>query len=504
MPMEFKPPQPGCEFKNGKFYVYEEDRVLVMTPWPEPRAWVNTPEEGWRGDRVHAEHFLSCQYWGYDPPVQPAPLDAYRLPDEELEPLQLANCPASYIEEVRVDSWHRAMAGWRELVAHDAFFGAIPADIRKIIEPLRWRGWHLLCLLARCPDALDLYHNNPALAFALSGHWLYRESPVKHAMRASQRLVYKKQKEILAWMGFPGTETVRRMFRKIKIDELHPVTLLNLKETLKDPNRVKLLAHLPVIKPDALRLVNHTGLVTYVTPSLLLDIAENGDRYPRATHYLEDTLRMDKRLGGGFIPRRFTSLKKLGEVHDELSNLNYRHFGLPTYGVADEFPDPPYAGTDHIKPLRTRVELIQEGKEMRHCAGAYDRDVADGWLYVYKVTAPVRATLSLSCDGKDWQAREVRLFANKPVPRPIEHEVISAVFSSARIEPKPFVAPKKKSPPPLDPLLVPVLYPEPAPDAAPPWVPCDHDGHPVRFLSDASRVAVETIRSVFCEEDVAS
>ncbi len=109
----------------------------------------------------------------------------------------------------------------------------------------------------------------------------------------------------------------------------------------------------------------------------------------------------------------------------------------------------------------------------------------------------VRATLSLSCDGKDWQAREVSLFANKPVPRLIEHEVMKAVFARARTEPRPFVAPKKKSLPPLDPLLVPAPYPEPAPDAEPPWVPRDEQGNELTPMTEGARATVNRIISTF-------
>jgi len=42
----YKAGKPGCAFKNGKFYRFEERQAVVMASWPDPKAWVKASGAG--------------------------------------------------------------------------------------------------------------------------------------------------------------------------------------------------------------------------------------------------------------------------------------------------------------------------------------------------------------------------------------------------------------------------------------------------------------------------
>jgi hypothetical protein len=104
------------------------------------------------------------------------------------------------------------------------------------------------------------------------------------------------------------------------------------------------------------------------------------------------------------------------------------------------FPEPPFAGTDHIQPILTPEELHQEGRLMHHCVDEYDRLVASGEVFVYRVFLPVRATLSIIFRDGNWIPDQLFLARNKPVSPATGDLLFSELFRSG-----PFRA--SKSPP---------------------------------------------------------
>ena len=54
----FKPGKYGSFVKDGKLFDFSPEHILVMAPWPDPRAWVKTSGTGFRVTRKHADEFF--------------------------------------------------------------------------------------------------------------------------------------------------------------------------------------------------------------------------------------------------------------------------------------------------------------------------------------------------------------------------------------------------------------------------------------------------------------
>lgn len=488
----------GTCFKNGKLYDFDKSSVLVMKGWPDPRAWVKNSRKGWHHDRKKADKFFSAHFFlecGRPPAEPPSP--------DEIECPHYLNHPDVADEEREQNwEWHRktVVREWKEKHQMADFFDGIPPDIRYALSSYSTRKWHLFNLLARCPGAYDLHVSNPALCYALASSWVFHKPAVLQPMRAARSLIRKKQKDILRWLGFPATDAVRKILRKIPSSALSVETLLYLRDTVRDPARVKTLCHLPRLNTGALRLVTSNRLAPLLTYRLLedvaLNVADNGEHH---THrILIDTFRMDRRLGGERCPRRFVSLRHLEQVHNNLAeefNILVRQQELenPNEGrgsrpeLPDNFPTPPFAGTASIQPISTPAELLQEGIEMKHCVASYTWDVAEGLEYIYRVLEPVRATMSICARGNTWEPGQLLQAANKPVPKEVKAQLFRELLAS-----------RKQRSVPIKPELMPVEQGGVvgAPIVAP-GIPYDEQGVAVADMSTEMAEVVNRVRGMF-------
>ena len=403
-----------------------------MRPWPDPHSWVRTARKGWHADRSNADAFFCMNLRPTDfrpapEPPTPKTLDelecAEALPrEEQMERLELEN---------RVE-WGM----WRQSHLSSEFFSLIPVPVREILLQYRKRRWHLLNLLARCPGADDLHTANPALCFALASNWAFHKPAVTRPMRAARSLVRKKQRAILDWLGYPATESVRKIFAKIDSQALEVGALLYLRQSLADSDRLKLLGHLPTLNADTLRLINSEWSFARIHPRVLFDAAASDEPPDTQPVYemLRDTLRMQQQLQNVRVPNVFSSLQHLRDIHDEISAAHNARFHEAPYYMNElpvcPFPPPPFMGTDAIIPLTSERELFTEGRDMHHCVGSYACDVASGKCYIYKITAPVRATIQISRRANSWKIQQAKLACNNPVPTEIAQQIQIELLSN--------------------------------------------------------------------------
>jgi hypothetical protein len=421
-----KPEKRGHAFKDGKYFIFGERSVHVMRPWPDPRSWVRTARKGWCADRRHADEFL-C--------------GAMRQPDFRPDPEPPQPRTAEYFADVahrispedlqeRIDWENRAQWGeWRQSHLSTEFFSLIPVPVREILLQYYKRRWHLLNLLARCPGARDLHESNPALFFALASNWAFHKPAVARPMRAARSLVRKKQRAILDWLGFPATESARRILAKIPPAELNMGMLVYLRQSLADPVKHKLLGHLPLLNADNLRLINSQWAFAHIRPRVLFEAAVRNDPPGSQPVYemLRDTLRMYERLDDFRRSDRFTSVGRLQIAHDEVTEIYNDRFVNGRFGMRNQvvgpFPAPPFAGTDTIIPLTCETDLYAEGRDMHHCVGSYAPEVAAGKCYIYRVTAPMRATIEICRHANSWKIRQAKLACNDNVPTNIVKQI---------------------------------------------------------------------------------
>jgi hypothetical protein len=408
------PPAPyrnGWQFRDGKLLRFGRGQVVVLRGWPEPLAWRKIRGGPWRhvrpdlalGEIRRAAEGLDLQQlergeW--------TPRDA-RL--ERSGPLagQLHLAFACSARE-------RIAAGLRtRQEAARSFLALFPPEVLDLVGRFEERQWHVLQLLARCPGADDLVRSNPALAFAIASNWVFHKPAVKQPLRAARRLLRIRRRDAAAWLGFPGTESAARTLARVEAAAVSLKLAFDLRRALLDPQADRLLRHLQRPVRGALRLIVSPELRPYFTPALLEEIAAapGWSGSLRAWGLLRDGIEMSAQLHRR-VPR-FSSTERLERWHDDLMedmNADARAAYLEL-----RFPLPPIPGTDAIEPLVTPRDLLEEGRQMRHCVASYARRVAQGESYVYRMRAPERATLEVTPTRHGWQLAQIHGRQNAPV-----------------------------------------------------------------------------------------
>jgi hypothetical protein len=326
-----------------------------------------------------------------------------------------------------------------------SYFDAIPEEVRNELLRYKNRQWHLFCLFARCPGALDLSRSSPALCYALASNWVFHKPAVSWPMRAARGLAAKRQKHMLAWMGFPGTESARRIMAKVDPSALEIKRLLQFRRALADTEIAKWLSHLEHINLSVMEMVAWRDYRPFISPRLLTEVSREeaeSRRRASAIRTFADTLHMAREMPEVACPRPFRSLRQLEAVHDDLARQTehrWQRVGLTCHdgqGGPLSFPKPPYAGTGHIQPILTSEDLHEEGRVMGHCVGIYDHRVARGQCFVYRVTGPVRATMEIvrSVDH-GWMSGQLMLARNRPAPEALAVQLFGELFASGKITP---------------------------------------------------------------------
>lgn len=380
----------GAAYRNGKLYEFSGHCVIVMKGWPEMRAWQWTGEYArpWRHVRPRLKR-ISLR-------------GLSRMPDPDSHPPEPDGqmlFPFAYSHVARN--------------AYRAFWWAVPERYRDLVMPFRDRRWHMLALLARCPGAGDLVASNPALAFCLASNWAFHWPVPSHPLRAARALVYKKQRRILEWLGFPGTEAVRQLLRRIPRESMTVEFLTSLRAAIQLPELARRLGFMGRVTMDVFYLIATPEIAPYVAFSLLDEVSH--DRVPDAgrmfAYKIRDMLHMSEELQRKLPVMR--SVAQVNQLHDDLVfdfNLRREDAG------GDPLPPPPLPGkAGEIEPLETCHDLALEGRLQQHCVGSYSHAVRHGQAYVYRMLKPERATLAIAFGRGGWRLRDIRGFRNADV-----------------------------------------------------------------------------------------
>lgn len=400
--------------ETGKLYLFDPSSIEVRIGWPHPQAWRKTLQAPW-WSHVRPDIHLPAG------DLSAALARAAEPPDPRSDPGFASLTPA---QQAGIRIAARARVAW------DA---SIPVHVRDAIAPFPSRHWHLLSLVARCgPAALDLVRANPALAFALASSWVFRKTPVHRPLRSARALLAtgRKQRDIQAWLGFPASEPARRLLRKVTHNALGIPPLLYLRDAMGDPARMKLLAHMPRLNAEAIRIGTDARLLAHVRPNFLEEVAlaERRDDRPHAASLLMDTLEMFAQLRpvGSSFPR-VRDVDSLIALHDGLvEELNC----MSPERDAVAFPPPPVAGTATIVPICSGGELLEEGRLQSNCIASYwERIAIRQHVFVYRVLAPERCTLSLTRVGTRWVQGELLRACNRPASE-ITRRLVAAWLAS--------------------------------------------------------------------------
>ena len=327
--------------------------------------------------------------------------------------------------------------------AFAAFHNEIPPAIIQTVRRFQSHQCLLMLLLHRQPDVLDLAHTNPVLAYCLANNDQFRNTGDSVALQLALGHSRQKQRALLEWLGFPGSEAMARTLRRIPPESASPSLLRRLSYAMEgDPNLVAQLAHIPTVNAGVLELLVDRQIRPLVTTKLLLTVADQADELciGHTADQLGGALALLCEMGATIPVRPLTSIQQIARLQEQ-TDIAYqvylrrqateretlqrkrvrRHNAVRARrsthkGKACPYPPPPIPGTPAIVPITSATDLAHEGQIQGNCVASYLQRVLGGSCYLYRVTSPERATLSIApTPGGEWRRVEIKGPKNQKV-----------------------------------------------------------------------------------------
>lgn len=405
---------------------------------PFPWAWV--PGEGERRMRRQAPDPESIGWHRERPPSEREwkriPPGGHRL-DSRQPPACL--CGGTY-GKLR-STIRRVMMLRRDL---PAWAGHFPDGGLEFVEGHRFstRRWHLINLWLRVPGGRELWDDIPALAWLAASSWLYKQKPVKRPFRSLRALVKKPRACLLRWLDLPAGDGTLALLRSVPGSLMTPRFAHALCRVLRDEDKRRAWSNLRLgVTRRELSLLAYDLPISFPVLRLINEGSRVGprDRRQMAESVYVDCLKMIRTMGRDDELRpglaRIRSGERLVAFHDELVAELNRLGPRPRPGTNEvlcpgEPWEPPISPAPWMTPIRTRIELHREGKEMHHCVGSYGREVAMGTYYVYAIHhfQYGRATLGMARSGGQrpvWHLSQLQGPCNHDVPAELRTAVLT-------------------------------------------------------------------------------
>ena len=396
-------------FRDGWLYVSDEGRMARLHGWPgleveersaggiwEPRDFVfrdNLYETVWPNSRLWTKparfQFAKRAWW-----------DSGKR--QRCFPWAMETCE-------RAEAWMRHCT--------ERFDATVPAGIWR---QLRWGplmripcDWLSSLVLARsAPQLLDLRVNDPLLASALARHWEFpgvgREDWMELHRRAGRR-----RRELLEWLGYQASEPVVNALRRHRVRNVPKLQVArcvrDFFEVVQDPCYGPELLRLPSTQNELVSSLRSPAVRSWLNAELLRDILRSNKLSTAAAANEIEVL---------------AELVECGLAEPSLAFLRElrRHRGRTSDWVLECFEDLPFPRWPHpmrqtVEPITSVHDLVQEGCEMEHCVGslAYIAAALRGDLAAFRVTVPVRATLTLYRVNSGWCISELKGARNADV-----------------------------------------------------------------------------------------
>lgn len=281
--------------------------------------------------------------------------------------------------------------------------------------------WTVLRLLRWGTAAMTLTEEVPVLLWLLA----YRVGTGAIAYDLAGRLLQGKRRDIIAACCGASAPFSPRWFRKIQPYAFDETAFAGLAFLLRQRGAWPILSHYSRIVPESIPI--NRGLVQYLRYLPVRNSIERGAQ----TCSLEKifvTINEIKRLAA-LCPEGNAILKTLKRIKTEQGLVQLLDFVARQYHGAQEYylelltkygpllPVPPLAGTDTIVPVKTLLELRQEGESMHHRVYTFAEDIYKGKTAIYRVLAPQRATLQLEKRLLGWNVANMWSYSNdEPSP----------------------------------------------------------------------------------------
>lgn len=326
---------------------------------------------------------------------------------DEIEPITLTDVGEWLFE---VDD--PAVAAWKL---------TFPDQLLQGIEALPSHRCKAIALAATHEKVIDMLATNPVLL------WLLIDRRVIGDESAEQinHLLGDKQVKLCSLVGLSERKQVVKLLKKAASLKLQKNELESFVELLETPAVCDYLSHQKTISPAILKLLRtNQWLVLSKARALIPSLCQ-----PEFRRIFDDVLRMIEDLSQ---LQNCATTAALQRLHDNLveelnesrgTKLIRDHMGNPK-----PIPPAPLQSAYSIEPITEQIDLIKEGREMRHCIASHLFSVVSGDYAVYRMLDPERLTIEIVVT--DWgqcYLKEVRGKGNR-LPTSNSMEVIEKWF----------------------------------------------------------------------------
>jgi hypothetical protein len=297
-PRSPSPPfSPRVWLKNGALHATFGRREIVLRGWPELKG----SEIRFRSERTLDERL----------PVIPE-VDLRRgilLPQRCSEPGPADRWCHWAAQSPRPEVWHA-----RQTIK--SFFENVPPPVRAAVEPFRFRQWALLLLARRCPAAVKLIVERPALAFLMveDPEWMGgRDWRTGNKLR---EIVDGPIERLAKLLQLPQPEILVPLLDRMSARDCSRTAMLVLKNAVED-GRCARFADFPRISVALVRLP--ANVLENSSPEFLAEMAAAGTSQDSGAvwGYLWMILRMDGRESVDRVG--FHSIAELRGRYEELA-----------------------------------------------------------------------------------------------------------------------------------------------------------------------------------------
>lgn len=255
----------GWGYADGKLSVFGTRDIVVMRGWPAPMAWRRTKTKPWRHNRKHADEVFRHVLWKLD--LLPDSLDLDPVMDDTHSSAPGEKLPFDLYYQTKILPQERAMA--------QEFLGDTPQDVLTELARHTDRHWHLYCLFARCPGAVELANEHPALAYALASCWVFHKPIPSKPMRAIRSLLRKPVPAIWEWLGFPVNPIALGMYGWLESRGLTIKRLLDYRTAMRKPAAQQFIFNLGPLEWECLELAITPWIARMITGELIQDVAQS-------------------------------------------------------------------------------------------------------------------------------------------------------------------------------------------------------------------------------------
>jgi hypothetical protein len=296
----------------------------------------------------------------------------------------------------------------------------VPPEVTQGIAPFGYGRLAMLQVCAASKRGLQLLQNAPLLLWLVAPTLLRQSGGRADVLHG---LLGLRRRDLPALRRSRGSEALIRLLARIPLPtSIHPYQHVALTAILARKEARSLLLRKHDADWGVIALIRYyfRRINAPLFRSIIMrepDSRAMAKAVGELDTIVRDTMRLGRQLDIADAPGLVAACadwRRLKGLHDAWTKrLNSMKEAKLILKYGEKLPPPPLPGAEDIQPIDSVRELLLEGKIMRHCAGSYIDAVRSGTCYLYRVTAPERATLEIRKNGAGgWELGQLKTHGN--------------------------------------------------------------------------------------------